>query len=1217
MAANRMALPRKFRAEGAVIPWMSIGDAFLRSGRQWNIEPKSLQEMLRDATRRSGEVQLRWACGDELGIPFEPFTVWTRPRKDDLRKITPSNWTSATGRTYLWWGFDAACVEVHCTVVDGSRPVALTVHQDSSAIEHMVGIDARPASGVNGAPVTLRVRCAGGNRAVLVNATNPTVSVESLDDVINDPTWKEIEVVGLPVDDPYGSTAYDSSRSQGLVANPLPPVDAAIDRLIRGGPPIGWSPVTQTGRAAPPWAAPDPKLLVEEVRQDVLSRTEAIFAAGVTPIDQRTILQRDVVASPQQRGVSSSLLTTAEYGPLSVLLLPAVSDPFLALAIGFGTAYGLHELGDAGPGRLDFLVSATWSETPLRIGKVELAAYVPSPAVHHSLTPPMSMTAARAGLVQPERRDDPWRESVKVSWHRQQASASLGRPSGAAFGRFDPSAGITVEPLLPTRASGGWRPLVPMPDGIEGTPGYALAALVERDAIIPLGSGGRSCGYTVALQDVFGIWSPWEDELYSGVEPNRPMPRVISLALSSTFEGSTLCSAVLETEVSIDWEDRTPAGFDIASVFFPMTNAAAPPPAGVVPSGVAPAGCFRRDMAFTFSGDVPVPPGGVTVACLDTTGENVVAPGPLQGGQGRRYRISAPVPTLDFGTRTRWGIQLWIRTSLVALPGPGLFSPQPAHPALANAGSPVPAAPLPLPLPPGVPIGSTPDAQGKSHARVAWSLPSGADVKKIIVWEVAETALRQTAGLPPRAAEGTLPGVRLQTMWTAYDAMTSAKRRSMFRRIEEITDPGARRDTDVALPRGSTDVHLFIVTTSTSTAVDSPWPEGPTPHLHLQAVMAPRLRRPAAPMVRPEVGAGGAVTLRLESRSLVAVASFRIYRTRSAVAARSFETMGPAVATVVASASSSAPDPATRELTYTATATIAFPPSWDDWFVRVVAVAVDTVPTEAVRGMPSVPSEALPVSVVPDAAPDLAPLSPSIWGTGHDGLLVTTSTSAPMRAVALGSQRISGTANGELVAMTTLEAIPAGSTSPPSGAGATPILQRGERVGGRTPLMLWFTRPVAANPADVMLQLVDPLGRVMTQVVTVPGWVAPTPPSLQIVRMRTIPGRGTIFTLRSDAPIEQRFEMTALATPLYLPWRRGIGGPFPIRPRVVRETWALADIPESLSPFRPMDVLGVQRTNSAAPYTYRLWVGLQPEFSLRVIVGEPGGPSAQVTTSVS
>jgi hypothetical protein len=1209
----RIASPYWFRAEGALVSWLTMLRARLAQGGHVNRPDRhALEAQLRDVERRPMDVQLRWSCAERLGVPLAPFTVWMRPPKHALEPVTVRTRQTDAGLV-LRLGHMAAAIEVECDVVDPTQAVGLFATLAGASLRSAVAAAAVRAPG--GGRVTLRVRCSGANRAVLVNGANPTVRSELLQAVVNDPHWEPLEIVGLPADDPWHGTAYRAGQ-QGLVSAPVDPATAALQRLERGGPPIGWHLLTETGRLAPPWMPPDFGALLHEVRDELLPRVERIFRPGLVPPHQRHVVDSPHVDSPHSAVGTSSLKATAKLPPLGLLTLPAASEPFLALATGFGTAYhvGREQEGARVPRDADFLVTAEYDETPLGGGPATVAAYVPTPLAHGEMTPPATLTAERDGLVAPGMRDAPWRETVRVSWDRLPSTAALGRASGAVVGKFDAAVPMgPVECLLPVRAAGDFRPLLPMPDGPPGTPGFARAALVDTAAVIPLGSGGRSAGYAVAVQDVFGAWSRWDDVTYTGNEPGRPLPRVLALALSSSFAGSTTCPATLEIEISVDWADRTPGAVDLAIVFFRMATSTSAPPAGTDPTGPAPAGGFRRDLVLAFVGDRLTAPGGVAVDHLDSGGEHVVTPGPLQGQHGRRYRLRVPVPTLDFAATRRWGVQVWARTWLVVFGTPTAWSPGPSRPARASAASPVPVVPLPPPLPPGVPLGSTPDAEGRSHARVRWSLPGGADVQRVIVWEVAETALRQSVGLPARAPEGALPAERLQALWNAYDALPAGRRRAIFRRLQEL--PGTARDTDVALQRGSTDIHLFTVTTTTSTAVDSPWPDGPTPHEHLQAVMAPRLRRPATPLARATVGDGGVVTVTLTSTSRTPVREFRLFRTRSAAAARSAETMGPAFATAIAvpPPPGTELDPATGELPYTAAWSGAFPASWDEWFVRVVAVPVDEVPVEAVRGLPSPSSEPATITVVPDAGPDLAPLTAEVWGAGHDGVLVRTSTAAPFRAVPLGSHRVSARAGTVALPMSGLEEVRAGETAnpaaPPAGASPGPVLVHGPRTSGRTPLGLWFTRPVATDPVEVLLRLADPLGRVIEQTLTVPGWVPPAVPTLELIDVFTIAGRGAVLQLRSAAPID--------AQPPYVlhVFARTRALVFPPPPPATL-TRPLHAIPGSGGAFNPGAPIQLVRTSNASPFEYQVLVRLRTPFDVRVTLASPDGGQSQVTTSV-
>lgn len=502
-------------------------------------------------------------------------------------------------------------------------------------------------------------------------------------------------------------------------------------------------------------------------------------------------------------------------------------------------------------------------------------------------------------------------------------------------------------------------------------------------------------------------------------------------------------------------------------------------------------------------------------------------------------------------------------------------------------------------------MGSAPDAQGCSHARVHWSVPGGAQLqadKGIIVWEIAETALRQSVGLPARAAEGTLPGVRLQQLWDSYDALSADRRRSIFRRLMVL--PGSAREVDVTLPKGSTDIHLFTVTTLSTSGVESSWPGGAPAHEHLQAVAAPRLRRPAAPVVNSVIGTAGSVALTLTAASRVPVREFRLFRTRSEVAARSFESMGPAFAVVSAlpPGAGQPPDPVTGELTYTANWTGAFGASWDDWFVRAVAVPVDTVPVEAVRGLPSTACEPVVLTVLPSSAPDLAPLIATPIGTG-ELVEVTTSTSAPEREVALGNHRVSVEVEGA-AGVVGIDPLPLQSVFAGAPADVDPgaTLVRAPRVGGRTPLSVWFTRPDSTQPVDVVVRLVDPLGRLAEQQVSVPGFVA-EPPNLELIEFFKIVGRGVVVRLRSDADVD--------ALPPYV---LGVQAqrPFPAAP--VRARFELGDIPTHPGPFPSTDIIQAIRTTADE---YQVLVRLTGPMVITFVLRAPTGARTQVVVEVS
>jgi len=1213
-----------FRAQAAQLNWESIVKRLWGAGRG-KLDHRATRPDDKTLRLHSMDIHLAWACSADLGVPLGPFTVWTRETNQDKLTSVPAATFSRPEGVGLWWGgVEAACVEVSCDVLDPSKPVGLFLVRTAPSLYDTVAAAAVTPAGPT---ATIRLRCSGATMAVLVNGSNPVVAIQTLESVVNDPSWKPLEIVGLPVDQPWGGTAYDTG-DQGPVSALVSPQEAAMMRLIRGGPIAGWAPFTQSGHPAPDWAAPDPKLLVKEVRKDLLPEITRLYDGATREYQQFALTDTRLVDGPQQGGRTSSLETTVDVGPWAMLMLPAMSDPFLNLATGFGSSYCVEPLDPSqiAVGVSDFLVTATYASLkPPHKGPAEMAAYSPRAVSHLMVPDPTGLTAVRAGLVAPPEPDLTWRESITLGWDRLTVTAALGSVTESAVARFDAAAGSPAESLLPKRDSGGWRPFTVSPDKPEGQPGNDRVSVSDGAAEIALGSGGRHVGYGVAVSDIFGIWSSWRDVAYNGNEPGPEPPRVISLALQATYAGSPSCPATLDTEISIEWAERTPAALELVALFFPMALPNSVPPAGLSPTAALPAGCFRRDLGLTFSGDVPAATGCTTVS-LNADGDQPMTPGPGQGNGGRRYGLHAPIPLLDFGTTNRWGVQVFARRTLLVGSSPSPWSPDATHPALTNAASPVPVIPLPPPAPPGVPMGSTLDAQGCSHVRVHWSLPGGADVRTIVIWEVAEASLRQRCGLPSRAPDTDSPGVRLAALWAAYDALTPTQRRNAFRRVRELG--AGTSELDETLPKGSTDIHLFVVTTVTTSGVDSPWPSGPgAPHEHLQAVIAPRLRRPGPPLARSSVAADGTVTIQLYAASAVPVRAFRLLRTRSEVAARSSDTMGPSFAEpTVDTPTPVGTDPVTGQPIYTATWTGAFPPSWDEWLVRAVALAVDTVPVAAVRGLPSEAGDVVSFLVPPDGPPDLAPLTFELWSGDHRGIVVRSSTTVPARALPLGSHRFTATAGEQIALATPIEDLAETPlTTAPAAAATSAVLERGTRAAGHSPVALWFTRPVATDPVEVTLRLVDPLGRSAEQSVTVPGFVQPPVFHLNVVGVTAVAGRGVVVQLAcdADASAEPPYVMGIRATQRFHGFGslRAPAGPFarpPLFGRTLQGTFPFDEIPLEALPFRPGAVIQVvRRRRSTPPHqgNYAVWVPLVAPVSVAISVISPDGARVSVTAT--
>ena len=366
------------------------------------------------------------------------------------------------------------------------------------------------------------------------------------------------------------------------------------------------------------------------------------------------------------------------------------------------------------------------------------------------------------------------------------------------------------------------------------------------------------------------------------------------------------------------------------------------------------------------------------------------------------------------------------------------------------------------------------------------------------------------------------------------------------------------------------------------------------------------------------------MSVQLTSASRIPVQSFRLVRTRSAVAARSAETMGPPFAVVPAAAPppGTLPDPATGELTYTAT--------WSGAFDPVVGRMARPGRCRAggwraARGHPRPPLSSIRRRrrrghSIWTTGPGSAGRR-RVRGAGHDGVVIRSSTSAPVRVVALsGSHRIGGDAAGAFITPIALESVleDAAKARPPARR-PVPVLVRGARAAGRTPLTVWFTRPVAADPAAVTIRLVDPLGRVTEQTLhPVPGWVPPAPPTLELVDVFTLLGRGTVVTVRSDAHLDAAppYVLEVVARRL-----RQAADPIPVPPRrglpVVTQSFPLDTVPGHAGPFPAVGVIQAVRTTGGAPFEYQILIRMEPPFAARVSMVAPDGARSSVDVPVA
>lgn len=1225
----RIADPYRLRAEAVELDWLQVArHRAERLGRavDWN-----------RVESRATDVRVLWACAAELGVPREPFMVWrrasggTRPDRVDARATT-----TAAG-IHLRWDEYAGRVMVTCEAINASQPVGLLLYGPPR--EGVTGVVGQTTAPPTGGRITLDARTTGADRAVLVNGHSPRVFITTLQDIVNAPDWEPLERVGLPVDDPWPGTAYDTSE-QGLAASPVAPVKAALQRLRRGAPPLGWDALIPSGLAAPPWEEPDPDALVADVRAQVLTAVRPLYDPGLREFAQHRADAWQVTDPPHAVGATSptSLKAQTDPKPWAVLGMSAHVDPFLNLATGFGTVYSADAFGpdDVMIGDDELMVTGRYEHRiaegavidpdpdvglPPDVGPAEFAAYAPRGEKLTKVAAPSQVTATRTGLVEPPTIDEPWGESIRLSHHRPPVGGMLGRPTQQAAAAAEDGA-IRAEPLIERRQPQGWRtsaitsdpPAAPLDDG--------PASFMHSPAEIRIGSGGRTARYALAVADVFGVWSPWREAPYSGGEPKDELPAIVSARLETDYEDSPIVQTALEIDVAVEWTERTSARIDIRALFLhppPASGATAP-----TPTTPASGGGFARDLRIDFDLAGTATSADGTLVELNRDGTSPLGAEPR--GETRRFRLTVSVPALNFQNVARWGAALWTRRMLRVNGSVTGWSPR----TVAEAPSPLPPPLTPLPASPGVPLASLPDADGRSHAAVSWT-PVGATVARTaIVWECTETSLRQVAKRDARAKHTESPSDRLVALRAAYADLTPAKRRSAFRRIAEVD--AALGSVDVPLPRGSQDIHLFTVTLVSPAGIENDWPEGPpdAPHAHLRATIAPTLVRPAPPSVRatPVSGAGGPeVRLRMTASSRLPITHFRLLRTVGAQAGLRADTMGPPFAEPAAQEvmdpiipTKRVEDPATGDPVWEAVWQGPLPPDWRPWLLRAIAVPEPVEQFEGLRGRASEASDIVTCLALPVTPPVLDALAGED-DAAHTGLVVRTGTTAPASTRAIGDHvlraRIRETGVAEVeVPPIALPATGEGDVSAaPAGGGPTWV--RGPRDAGRSPLALWFARTDAASAVEIEVTLTDPQGRSTTQTTTIPGWVPPQPPpaTLTLLSIKTVPLRGTTATVHTSAKLRSNLVVRVVVAPK----RR-----FPFAP-VERHRPIVADVPLRAIPVLPRGPVtingvtfqartrGLGRLRGTA---ISIGVRIGPSLSISVSLIAPDGSEVTVTGSV-
>jgi hypothetical protein len=856
--------------------------------------------------------------------------------------------------------------------------------------------------------------------------------------------WEVVEVVGLPVDDSWATSGYPTTE-QGMRDSPMPPIDAALERLAAGAPIDGWSSITDRGDTLPSWEPPDPAgLLFEGVIAGLLPGVQQMleFQPALTPQQHKDFRPpKRPYTLPRQLGYQGNLVladrpATIETAPWPMVLMAAASDPFASLALGFGTLlrYDPH---------LVYMVTVFHS-----FYDVEYAAVIIDPPRSPRPEAPRRVQAVTLAHNRPAHTDQGYSNAVDVRWERSQHIGLVPDPNRTplsyAVGRVGPFNRFEI--LLSRRPQniGGWTP-------------YAAAAAQRPDPFAHFTEGRldigirplpRSCVYSVAAQDLFGRWGSWNSADYNLPVDPLLIPKIVQLKLDSASK--------LTADFSWDWADRSPEFIELSGRF------STPPGTEVL----------RVRINFAGAAQGQVVQGTATLSPLDPQRRFLAGSwgspqdeDPDEPGV-RYYRLEAHVPVSFTQKELIFDLIARGQDHLHQKFIPGLGISAWSAPAQARLLDPTPP---PAPVPEAPQWASLPDVTGASRAKLTWP---GSPGLQYFVYTASETALLQAAKLP--GPDYSLPfSERLDTL---RGLLNQRELRRVFRRLQDT--PLEKPEYEAELPHGSRILHVFAVLAVNDRKVESDWPGNPD---HFMAVAAPRLAPPGEPALQVEVDELGQVSLKVQVRAGPAAERVELYRTSSETLAKDVDLMGKPIASL--------PVNGAGEVAFSEHLT----PSWRRVSYRAVAWSVDDNLLGLV-GARSSASPASPVFLPPAAPPNLEDLRVNEPGSTASEILVSVRSAAPVENTPLGPHHLimeaMGLAGGPDVRQEgDLSALPGAadrSQVPTPGAGPRPLV----RVPGtgRPPFRYytWISRPAANQDFNLTVKLLDPLGQISSLQANVP-----------------------------------------------------------------------------------------------------------------------------------
>lgn len=1199
----------KFQAEGAYLSWQLVAR---RLGMLDAVANRVMPSVL----------QLRWMLKDELGLPTEPFIVWRRHRKHNQPKAIHAE-INSSGLFGEGAVVDLKSSYTHIILNVSGGPGVVYGFVGSPWLTTIVAIASVP-SGAN-QTVSLTAPAIEG---LVVSSSIGINSISGVraDDLSAASGWDKFERVGLPVKkgDWAGMGIGEHGTAQGMFSALTDAESAALQRLERGAPPIGWAALIEAGLPAPTWRAPAGSIVLKELQKGLLVDLRDI--AGLPPASQAaTKIGKNLPPPENSSGKQmSGPGSTSQVSPLRMTYIAAGTDCFNCLGLGFGTAYAIVFGPDNQGSALDYdyMVTARYEKGLSGADSaVEYAAIVPSPQQAIGTPAPAAMTQQMMGNLRPVDLDGSWRASVRVSWDKP-VPISLFRPRSFALARSDVAPASPAVLIMNKHLDGAPLPIAINYATNENDPEPNRLSAVEREIPIPNNAGNRTLKYAAAQQDIYGQWSKWVAIDSTLTQPSVDDVRIVSgefRFLSVPVPPLARCTANLVLEFLWDWRVRSPLVISFRGRLHPAAYHGEPPPDKSLPGGLQTFLGGPLVTTFTLHFDVLTGSGAPTSSwpgylagthciALNPAGDTQVAFGAAQGDETRRYRVTIPGFELDFGPPGHIGLALWAQgQEAIAPERVGGWSTEPS---MIATSDPRP----PLIVPDIVALSSLPDAAGESHAVLNWSGSAGAD--GYFIYESSETKLLQAAGEADPDPVKTL-SQRLTLLRQIFDAQPARMRSEFTRRNSRLIKASS---ADVTLPRGSTVIHLYVVLGVSAGQVEAQWP---TTSTSLYAFAVPRVPKPAAPTIEVTSALDKSVTpnvfraqLRIATRMGPRVRRLHLHRVRVDDAAKELDTMGPPLLTVETSTvgwSVAQTSDALGMHIVTASGTDTPAGSWKRVWYRVAAWS-DADLLRGTLGARSPASTAAWVVVPPPTPPDLSAIAVTWPGGPMTDVLLKWSSAAPVPKTSIGNHTLSIRARRvgappEEVAMLAYE----GSLSQlPIAQPATGSSAWRDAVSAKPVQYQALIRRATINDAlEISVRITDPVGRSTESLATVKAGPLMPDPELtnQAITMNT-PPPGATLNWSSSTPIDPG--VYTLRVIVARP-PRSLGKRFIPLPPITLEM-DLSDVPVDKpgSGAAGPDPLRVRRTPGAGPdFAYFAFVRIAFT-QITVLLTAPDGRVAQI-----